>query len=76
MTAARAAGVNFIYWASGPKAPAFEADCLALAQSAEHRPSMFFAANARTNPKAVREDVNRCKFTRNPTVTCDLWVYF
>lgn len=56
VAAARTAGVNFIYWASGSKSPAFEADTIALAKSCE-RPSIFFAANARTNPKAVREDV-------------------
>ena len=56
LPAARAAGVSFLYWASGDKSPAFAQAFKELAASPS-RPELFIAANCRTSPEFVREDV-------------------
>ena len=59
MLTARAAGINFFYWPSGgPPSESFAADFKQLATSAE-RDSLFIAANAKTDPAAVRGDVEQ-----------------
>eukprot|EP01051_Picozoa_sp_SAG22_P008113 SAG22_NODE_601_length_8666_cov_7.089413_4_plen_333_part_00 len=58
LKAARAAGVNFVYVSSGERSPEFDADLHELAAGPQ-RSSLFIAANARTSPRAVREDVGR-----------------
>jgi aryl-alcohol dehydrogenase-like predicted oxidoreductase len=48
--------VSFLYWASGDKSPAFAQAFKELAASPS-RPELFIAANCRTSPEFVREDV-------------------